>query len=118
MKTDTGEVPKAPLHNRDGLRVIVNEHERATAFLGRYAGGAAAGEEIEHRIAGIGGSPNNAPQYAERLLRGVAGAFFAICRDDGVPPDICGELGPALLSPAQLDATIGRKANLAKSTQI
>ncbi len=57
---------------------------------GGFAGGAAAGEEVEDEVPGLGVDADDALEDAEGFLGGVAGFFFAGGADDGVPPDVGG----------------------------
>jgi len=44
---------KAHLHGLDGLRVVIYQNESAAQFEAGRAGGAAAGEEVKHDVAGV-----------------------------------------------------------------
>ncbi len=67
---------------------------------GGEAGGAAAGEEVEDAVAGVGVDADDAVEDAEGLLGGVAGLLLAGGRDDGVPPDVGGGLAAGALGRA------------------
>ncbi len=83
-----GDIPKAPVHHFHGLRIVIHQYELAAEFQADSAGGAAASEEIQHGIAGVGRGGNHATEYPQRFLGGVAGLFLAVGGDDGVPPGI------------------------------
>src|SRR5215831_14840376 len=60
------------LHDFDSLRTFVDEQKVAAVFGGGFAGGSAAGEEVEDSVAGVGMDLYDAFEDAERLLGGVA----------------------------------------------
>ena len=75
-------------HERAGFGALVDQNEVAIVAGRGLAGRSAAGEEVEHRIAGVGVHAHDAFEDAERLLSGVARLLLSRGRDDGVPPDV------------------------------
>ena len=81
---------QTPVHDGDGLGVGVDEEEAAAVLRGGFAGGSAAGEEVEDEVSGVGVDADDAFEDAEGLLGGVAGLLLSCGADDGVPPDVSG----------------------------
>src|SRR3990172_19752 len=80
------------LHDLDGLLIIIHQKHAATKFKGSYPRGAAACKEIQHQVAWLGGSQDNAAQDTKRFLGGIARFLLAGGADDGVPPSISRQL--------------------------
>jgi len=85
---------QTPGHDLHRFRIIVDQNGASAIADGRLAGGAAAREEVQHRVAGVGVDADDAVQNAQRLLRGVARALLAIGGDDRVPPHVRRRLAP------------------------
>ena len=82
--------------------------KRRSELGGDRAGRAAAGEEVEHPVAGPRRRLHDAAQDALRLLVRVAGLLRAVGRDDGVPPDVGGQLAARRLLRADETRARGR----------
>ncbi len=90
--------PCKPLHHHpDRLLIAIHQQKVPTQLHGGHAGGAAAGEEIEHEVAGVRRCRDDPSQNAERLLGWIAGLFLAGRADDRVPPDIRWQLAARYL---------------------
>ena len=91
LPADAGHGPESFRHHFEGLGVVVDENEVAPQYVGRHTGRAAAGEEVEHEIAGVRGGRDDAAEDAERLLGRIARPLGAARGDDRVPPRVRGE---------------------------
>ena len=87
---------EALAHDLDGFRAGIDEEKATTQFHGSGPCCAAAGEEVEYEIAGIGVNANDAFQELSRLLRGVACFLVRVSGNDGNEPDVGGNLVMAL----------------------
>ena len=83
-------VCQATLHHLHRFRIIVNQRELAAFQTRGFAQGAAAGEEVQQVIAGVGMNADDATDDGQGFLSGVAGLLFA--GDNGVPPHVGGRL--------------------------
>ena len=68
---------QAFLHDAECGFALVDHDEAATVFCGGLACGAASGEEIHYGFAWVGVDADYTLEDSERLLRGIAGFFFA-----------------------------------------
>src|SRR5579875_292764 len=85
---DIWNAAKAALHDRQRVKVIVDEQKVAAQLGGGDAGRAASGEEVENQATRIRRGADDPPQNGERLLGRVAGLLLAGRTDDCVPPDV------------------------------
>ena len=84
------------LDQADGQMGDADADPFAPEFLGGVDRGAAAAEQVEHHIAGVGGGIQDALQRGDGFLGGIAEAI-SLCRE--IPPLMTGASRPALAPP-------------------
>ncbi len=70
-------VAQALFDQADGKVGDVDANPLSPEFFGGVDGGAAAAERVKHHVAGVGRGGDDAFEQSDRLLGGVAKAFFA-----------------------------------------
>ncbi len=84
--------PEPASHRDRGFGVVVDEEESAPELQRCGARGATAREEIQHEVSLVGVHCDDAFQYCNWLLGGMACLLVAVGADNGVPPDVRGGL--------------------------
>ena len=79
---------KALSHGSQRLRVVVDQNELPSVFQASRAGRTAAREKIQHHLAGVRRSLDDASQNAQRFLGRVTCLLPAIGGHNGMPPGI------------------------------
>ena len=107
-------VSQSILHDSDGFGVVIDERKVAALLVGGFAESAAAGEEVQDAVAGVGMDADDAAEYMQRLLGSVTRLLLA--GDDGVPPNVgWGLAAGGFLRPDEPGSQVGESGRWRRS---